>query len=46
MLSDAAAQTMRRQWNRDGTVVKNKTVADEINRTLPPLRPELRSLTL
>jgi len=39
MLSDAAAQTMRRQWDRDGTFVKNKTVADEISRTLPPAAP-------
>lgn len=39
MLSDAAAQTMRRQWKADGTIVKNKTVADEVSRTLPPAAP-------
>lgn len=39
MLSDAAAQTMRRQWKDDGTIVKNKTVADDISRTLPPAAP-------
>jgi predicted acylesterase/phospholipase RssA len=39
MLSDAAAQTMRRQWKEDGKIVKNKTVADEISRTLPSAAP-------
>jgi len=36
MLSDAAAKSIRRQWNYDGVVVRNKTAAEEINRTLPP----------
>jgi hypothetical protein len=45
MLSDAA----RKRCDASGTamaVVKNKTVADEISRTLRRLRPEPRSLTL
>lgn len=36
MLSDAAAKSIRGQWNYDGVVVRNKTAAEEINRTLPP----------
>jgi len=39
MLSDAAAKSIRGQWNFDGIVVRNKTAADEINRTLPPPAP-------
>ena len=39
MLSDAAAKSIRRQWNFDGVVVRNKTAADEISRTLPPAAP-------
>ena len=39
MLSDAAAKSIRRQWNFDGGVVRNKTAAEEINRTLPPPAP-------
>ncbi len=39
MLSDAAAKSIRRQWNFDGVVVRNKTAAEEINRTLPPPTP-------
>jgi hypothetical protein len=35
MLSDAAAKSIRGQWNFDGVVVRNKTAAEEINRTLP-----------
>ena len=39
MLSDAAAKSIRGQWNFDGVVVRNKTAAEEINRTLPPPAP-------
>jgi hypothetical protein len=39
MLSDAAAKSIRGQWNYDGAVVQNKTAADEINRILPPAAP-------
>lgn len=39
MLSDAAAKSMRGQWNFDGVVVRNKTAAEEINQTLPPAAP-------
>ena len=36
MLSDAAAKSIRGQWNFDGVVVQNKSAAEGINRTLPP----------
>jgi len=36
MLSKAAANSMRGQWNFDGVVVRNKSAADEILQTLPP----------
>jgi hypothetical protein len=39
MLSDAAAKSIRAQWNFDGVVVRNKTAADEISRPLPPAAP-------
>jgi hypothetical protein len=39
LLSDAAAKSIRGQWNFDGVVVRNKTAADEISRTLPPAAP-------
>jgi hypothetical protein len=40
MLSAAAAASMREQWNLDdGDVLRNKTAADEINRSLPPPAP-------
>jgi hypothetical protein len=39
MLSYAAAQSIRGQWNFNGVVVRNKTAAEEINRTLPPPTP-------
>jgi hypothetical protein len=39
MLSDAAAKSIRGQWNFDGVVVRNKTAAEQINRTLPPPAP-------
>jgi hypothetical protein len=39
MLSDAAAKSIRGQWNFDGVVVRNKTAAEEISQTLPPSVP-------
>ena len=39
MLSDAAAKSIRGQWNFDGVVVQNKSAAEGINRTLPPTAP-------
>jgi hypothetical protein len=39
MLSDAAAKSIRGQWNFDGVVVRNKTAAEEISQTLPPIAP-------
>jgi hypothetical protein len=39
MLSDAAAKSIRAQWNLNGDVVRNKTAAEEISQTLPPSVP-------
>jgi hypothetical protein len=41
MLSRAAAQTMRSEWNFDGALAKNKSAAEEIGKTLPPPAPAL-----
>ena len=39
MLSDAAAKSIRGQWNFDGVIVRNKAAAEEIDRTLPAATP-------
>ena len=39
MLSDAAAKSIRGQWNFDRVIVRNKTAAEKISRTLPSTTP-------